>query len=200
MNGRIPGTTPDRGVGQQGADQPRRARDEVQQQRAAAAVAGRQQDGDVADLLRDLVRGDGDRRVDAERHRREHGGADDRAVDEVVERVADEDERHGRAVHLALVGVAMAKQHQLLENEERQDAGQQRAEHGGRRQRLERFGQQREQRDAEQRADGVADQPRHEARADALGEQEQRAGHEQAAAAAEQAQSQRRREQGHGTF
>ena len=47
--------------------------DQVQQQRAAAAVAGRQQDGDVADLLRDFVRGDGDGRVDAERDRGEHG-------------------------------------------------------------------------------------------------------------------------------
>ena len=51
----------------------------------AAAVAGREQDRDVADLLRNLVRGDGDGGVDAERHRRHHRRADDRAVDEVVE-------------------------------------------------------------------------------------------------------------------
>ena len=32
------------------------------------------------------------------------------------------------AVHLALVGVAVAEQHELLEHEEEQDAGEQRAE------------------------------------------------------------------------
>ena len=49
-----------------------------------------------------------------------------------------------------------------------------------RRKRGERLGQQREQRDAEQRADGVADQPRHEARADGVVEEEKRGGDEQA--------------------
>ena len=190
----------DRGVGDERADQARRARDEVQKQRAAAAVAGRQQDGDVADLLRNFVRGDGDGGVDAERHRREHGRTDDRAVDEVVKGVADEDQRHRRAVHTAFVGVAVAQQHELLEHEKRQDAGQQRAEHGRRPQRVERFGQQRQQRDAEQRADGVADQPRHDAGADALREEQQRAGDQETAAAAEEAESQRCREQRHATF
>ena len=38
---------------------------------------------------------------------------------------------------------------------------------------VERFRQQREQRDAEQRADGVADEPRDQARADALREEQQ---------------------------
>ena len=38
---------------------------------------------------------------------------------------------------------------------------------------VERLGQQREQRDAEQRADGVADEPRDEARPNALREKEQ---------------------------
>ena len=66
------------------------AGDDVQHQRAAAAVAGGEQDGDVADFLRNLVRGDGDGGVDAERHRGQHRGADDRAVDEVVKGVADE--------------------------------------------------------------------------------------------------------------
>ena len=52
------------------------------------------------------------------------------------------------------------EQHELLEDEERQDAGQQRAEDRRRAQRVSASRQQREQRDAEQRADGVADQPR----------------------------------------
>ena len=68
------------------------------------------------------------------------------------------------------------------------------------RQRLERLRQQREQRDAEQRADGVADEPRHEARPDALREEQQRAGDEQPAAAAEEAETERGREQWHATF
>ena len=38
----------------------------------------------------------------------------------------------GGAVHVALVGVAVAQQHQLLEHEEHQDAGEQRAEHRAR--------------------------------------------------------------------
>ena len=130
MYGRTPGMTPTAAYAMSAPTSARCAGHEVQQQRAAAAVAGRQEDGDVADFLRDLVRGDGDGRVDAERNRREDRRADDRAVDEVVERVADEDERRGRAVHLALVGVAVPQQHQLLEDEERQDAGEQRAEHG----------------------------------------------------------------------
>src|SRR4029077_3894654 len=60
------------------------AGDDVEHQGLAAAVAGGEQNRDVADLLRDFVRRDGDGGVDAERHRRHHGGADDRAVDEVV--------------------------------------------------------------------------------------------------------------------
>jgi hypothetical protein len=80
--------------------------------------------------LRDFVRGDGDGRVDAERNGREHGGADDGAVDEVVKGIADDDERHRGAVHTAFIGVAVAEQDELFEHEERHDAGQQRAEHG----------------------------------------------------------------------
>ena len=86
-----PGTTCTAAKATSAPSDARRAGDDVQHQRPAAAVAGGEQDRDVADFLRDLVRGDGDRGVDAERHRRHHGGADDRAVDEVVERVADED-------------------------------------------------------------------------------------------------------------
>ena len=39
-------------------------------------------------------------------------------------------QRRRRAVHLALVGVAVAHQHELFEHEEDEDAGQQRAEDG----------------------------------------------------------------------
>ena len=102
--------------------------EQVQRERAHARVAGAQQDRDVADFLRNLVRGDGERGRDAERHRRDDRRRDHRAVDERVERVADDHQRRGAAgVHLALVRVvAVAPQHELLEQEEREDAGEQR--------------------------------------------------------------------------
>ena len=75
------------------------------------------------------MRGDGDRRADAERHRRHDRCGNDRAIDEVVERVADDDGEHAAVVHFAVVGVTVAPQHQLLEHEEQQDADEQRAEH-----------------------------------------------------------------------
>jgi len=115
-----------------------------------------------------------------------------------VKRIADEHERHRGAMNLAFIGMAMTKQDQLLEDEEGQDAGQQRAEDGRRSKRIERFRQQREERDAEECADRVADQPRHEARPHLLCEQEQRTGHQQAAAAAKKAETQCGGEQRHG--
>jgi len=100
---------------------------------------------------------DGNRRVDAERHRREHGGTDDRAVDEVVERVADEHERHGASRRApALVGVAMPKQHQLLEDEEVRDAASSVPNTAGGTAFSRASGSSASSRDAEQRADGVA--------------------------------------------
>ena len=96
----------------------------------------------------------------AERHRGQHGRADDRAVDEVVKGVADDHQRRRRTVHLALVGVAVAQQHQLFEHEEDQDAGEQRARTPAAGASIvNASGSSAEQRDAEQRADGVADQP-----------------------------------------
>jgi hypothetical protein len=63
-------------------------------------------------------------------------------------------------VHGAFVRVvAVPPDHELLEQKEGEDPREQRAERGGRGQFLQRFGQQRQQRDAEQRADGIADGP-----------------------------------------
>ena len=87
-----------------------------------------EQDGEVADLLRDLVRRHGDGRADAKRHRRQHRGGDDRAVHEVVERVADEHREDAAVVHFAVVRVAVTPEHELLEHEEQQDAAEQRGE------------------------------------------------------------------------
>ncbi len=103
-------------------------------------------------------------------------------------------------MHLALVGVAMAQEHDLFENEEHENAGEERSEHDWRRQCVQRFRQEREQRDTKQRADRVADEPRHDAGTDAIGEQKQRGGEEQAAATAQYAEREDGREQGHATF
>ena len=193
--GRTLGRTADAGVRHQGAEQPGGARDDIQDQRAPPAVPGGKQNGDVADFLGNLVRRHRDRGVDTERDGGQHRRAHDRAVDEIMEGVAEQHERSGRAVDVALIGMAVTEQHQPLEHEEGQDAGEQRAEHVGGRQRLQRLGQQREKRDAEQRADGVADEPRNEAGADFVGEEQQRRGDEQTAEAAEKAQPQGGREQ-----
>ena len=48
-----------------------------------------QQDGEVAELLRNFVRRHRERRADAERNRRQHRRADDDAVEKIVKRVAD---------------------------------------------------------------------------------------------------------------
>ncbi len=101
----------------------------VQRQRLAAAVAGVEQHGEVADLLRHFVRGDGRGGADAQRHRGQHRGADHRAVHEVVDGAADQHQRRRDAVHLAGVGVTVPPEHGLLEHEEAEDARQQRAEH-----------------------------------------------------------------------
>ena len=159
---------------EQRADDAGRAGEDVQQERAPAAVAGVQQDGEVADLLRHLVR----------RHREAVLTPSGSDVSTAAPIIAPSTKLWNAspmstsdaavAVHLALVGVAVAPEHQLLEHEEEQDAGEQRLEDPRRRQQAERLGQQREQRDAEQRADGVAHQPRHQARADRVGEEQQR--------------------------
>ena len=184
----------------QGAENAGSARDDIQDQRVAPAVSGGQENRHVADLLRDLVRRDGDGRVDAERDRGQDRGADDRAVDEIVKGVTDDHQRRRGTVHLALVGVAMVNQHQLLENEKHEDAGQQGAEHGARRDGLQRFREQREKRDPEQRSDGVADETRHQSAPDVVGEQQQRRCDEQTAEAAEETQSEDRHENRHATF
>ena len=87
------------------------------------------QDREVANLLRDLMRGDGDRHADAKRHRGHDRCGDGRAIDEVVERVADDDGEHAAVVDFTVVRMTVAPQHQLLEQEEQEDADEQRAEH-----------------------------------------------------------------------
>ena len=143
-----------------------------------------------AHFLGDLVRGHGQRRGRAERNRGQHGRGNQRAVDEGVKGVADDDQGRGAAgVHLAVMsGVAMSPEHQLLEQEEGEDAGEKRAEGGGRRERSQRLGQQREQRDTEQRAHRVADQPRDQTHPQRVAEKEKNRSRRETADAAENAE------------
>src|SRR5581483_747703 len=111
-----------------------------------------------------------------------------------------QDERSAGAVHVALVRVAVTPERQLLEHEEDEDAAEERREHAPRAQRRERLGQQLDKRDAQQRADRVADEPGHQPIASRGREDEQRRGDEQAAEAAEEAETERDRQQRHATL
>ena len=89
--------------------------------------------------------------------------------------------------------VAMPPQQESLEDEEREDAGEQRAERGRRRQFLERLRQQREQRSAEQCADRVTDGGWNEFDAEPVAEEEKARSREQTTQAADDAQPDGRR-------
>jgi hypothetical protein len=67
-------------------------------------------------------------------------------------------------------------------------------------QRCQRFRQEREERHAQERADGVADEPRNDPCARTVGEEQKRGGEEKPAEAAEQTETERGREQRHATF
>jgi hypothetical protein len=60
------------------------------------------------------------------------------AVNEVVERIADDDREHTAVVHFAIVRVTVSPQHKLFEQEEQKDADEQRAEDARRRELRER--------------------------------------------------------------
>ncbi len=101
-------------------------------------VSGVKQDGEVADLLRNLVRRNRQRGADAERHGGQNRRGDNRTIDEIVEGVSDEHREHGAVVHLAVVRVTVPPQHELFKDEEQEDAEQQRSEDSRRGQLLER--------------------------------------------------------------
>ena len=119
------------------------------------------------------MRGDGKRRAYAEWNRCLHRGADDHAVDEIVERVAEQHHGRSRAVGLAIVRVAMAPENEFLEEEEQHDAAKQRTQHSPRRKLAECLRQQHEQRHAEQRADRIADEPRNDFQSNSIVEEEE---------------------------
>ena len=83
----------------------------------------------------------------------------------------------------------MAPDDELLEDEERQDAGEQRAENARGWQRLQGLRKQREQGDAEERAHGIAHEPRDHLLADPISEKQQRRCQAQTAEASAQRQT-----------
>ena len=169
-----------------------------------------QQDREVADLLRDLMGRHCDRGDDAEMDVGEKGRADQHAVDQVVDGVADEDEGAGGRlrrvppltvpVHLAVGLVAMPPEHQLLEQEEPQYAEEDGAGdpmqvgHARPRQGMR---QQREEGGAQQGTDGEAHEVRQQAIPQRLREgQEGRCG-QHAERPAQQAEQQDPGQKGH---
>ena len=139
--------------------------------------------------------GDRKRRGNPKRHGCDDRCRDDGAVDEGVERVADDDERRRAArVNFALVGIVAVPPHdEFLEQEKREYAGKQRPKRMPRGDTLERFREQCQQRHSEQRADGVADQPRHELDAQMIAKQKERRRCQESAKAAEDTQPYRGR-------
>ena len=181
------------------ADETGGRRREIEQQRARSRVSRREQNREVAHLLRNLVRRDRERRRHAKRERDETRGGDDDAVNERVERVADDDQRDGARMDLArVVVVAVPPDDELLENEEGENAGEERREHRRRGNRGERLRNQIEQRDAEQRAHRIRHQPRDDAFPRVLIEKKKQGCGQEAAEAAGHGQPEHGRPDEHG--
>lgn len=112
--------------GQDGRDRADQRAEDVPDDNALAGHAGVDHDREVADFARDLVEEDGHGGGDADGRVDEEGGGDDRAVDEVVDRVADDVERD--EVGVVVVGfifVAVV----VLENDFLDDEEEQETEH-----------------------------------------------------------------------
>jgi hypothetical protein len=98
-------------------------------------------------------------------------GGDQHAVDEVVHGIAHDDQQPAAAlfvlvpvVHLAVLGMAVAPEQELLQHEEGEDAGEDRDRSLARRAFFERVRDHLEERGAEQRTDRVRHQHRYPAR------------------------------------
>jgi len=111
-----------------------------------------------------------------------------------MEGVADQHRQHAAVVDFAVVRVTVPPQHQLLEDEEQEDADEQRGEDVLRRQLLERLGQDRQHRRAEQCADRVADQPRDQPRPRRIVDEEDAGSDDKTTEAAQDAQPERDQE------
>ncbi len=134
-----------------------------------------EQDGEIAHLLWNLVDDHRQRRGDPERDGSMEGRGDHHAVDEVVKAIPDQDERCGAGVHCAVVRVAVAPEHDLLEHEEEDEAGQHGRGHGIDRRLRERRRDHAEEGGGEQGPGRIAQQPGEEELPDAGGDRSIRA-------------------------
>lgn len=150
-------------------------REEVDQKRLRLRKSRVQQYAEIADLLRDLVQDDGDRRRDADLDADEIARADDHAVDEIVHAVRCDDQvphrldmLMKRIRPLAQVrlggGVGVVPVQEFLEREKCHDA-EERQERRDRRltEHLETLRQKMDERIAEQRPRGQAHQEKQDA-------------------------------------
>jgi len=107
----------------------RQARHEVEHERAPAREAGVQQDHEVADLVRDLVRHHRQRGDETQLHIDEERARDDDTIGEVVEGIANENRQSATPglllvvpvrvmVQVAFVMVRVVDERQLFEQEE----------------------------------------------------------------------------------
>lgn len=112
------------GDGQDRGDRTDERAEDVPDDNAAAGHAGVDHDREVTDFARDLVEEDGHGRGDADRGVDQEGGGDDCAVDEVVDRVADDVERDevGVVVLLFFLIAVVVLEDKFLDDEEQQEA------------------------------------------------------------------------------
>src|SRR6202165_5748003 len=73
-------------------------REQIHRERLGARIAGVQKDQEVTYFLRNFVRDDGNGGDDAELDALQESGGDQHAVDEVVNGIADDDQRAAAAV------------------------------------------------------------------------------------------------------
>lgn len=96
---------------------------EIEEERFRSRVTAVEQDGKVADLLRDLVQDHGRRRRDAERNIDQVRRRDERTVDDVVDGVPEQDELpDGMNMLFTLRVVAVVPVDELFDRERDEDA------------------------------------------------------------------------------
>src|SRR5487761_2729521 len=129
-----------------------------------------QQDGEVADFLRNLVGNDGQRSHNPQMHINQKGRGDDDAINKVVESIADDNHRPAatvivicsfvRLMRFAVFVMAVAPDQHFLQREKQQYANQHHATYCRQIGRLlESLGQNVEEYGTQQRTDGITHQP-----------------------------------------
>ena len=143
-----------------------RAGDDVQNEGAQCGVAVVQQDSEVYHLLRHFVGDDRERRGNAQRNGREKRGSDENAINEVVHRVAHQDENTRSRMHFTRSVVAMPPDQEPFEEEKEHNSPKKSGEKLGGRDAIQGVRDQSQEGCSKQRPDGVAEQVRDKALAD----------------------------------